>query len=515
MLTIPHPGQSNHNGGKLAFGHDGYLYAGTGDGGGGNDNAGRQQRAESVAAGSASCCGSTSTRTSTWRRTTAFRRPIRSPPNACDGVEHRHLSRDLGVRAAQSVALDVRPPDRRPLHRRRRAERARGSRLRPVARNAGPQLRLADHGRQPLHAGRESAAARRRPTTSPPIIDYPHPPGVAVIGGYRYRGDAVPALAGAYLYADEGSNLHLGGDARRHRACGPRSSNCMGTPTAISAFGEDEAGELYAVGLGNGTIYKIARIDSDADGLPDWWELAYFGSTTAAAPGADADADGATNLQEYLGGHRPAVRGEQARRRRSSKASLAVWRPSTARFFIDVDFDLTADQKVYFGATTDTPLVGRIDPGRELRPRRLPQRRCGTPTANRDGIARLHARRSAASPGDVPLLADFNGDGRDDLVIYRGGSWYVSTAQNGVAAMTFGFGGVAGRHPARGRRQRRRHRRPRHLPERRLVHRHQPRRRRRHRGASSAARPATSRCCSTSTATARPTSASSATASGT
>jgi glucose/arabinose dehydrogenase len=37
MLTIPHPGQSNHNGGKLAFGHDGYLYAGTGDGGGGND----------------------------------------------------------------------------------------------------------------------------------------------------------------------------------------------------------------------------------------------------------------------------------------------------------------------------------------------------------------------------------------------------------------------------------------------------------------------------------------------
>ncbi len=39
MLTIPHPGQSNHNGGKLAFGHDGYLYAGTGDGGGGNDRA--------------------------------------------------------------------------------------------------------------------------------------------------------------------------------------------------------------------------------------------------------------------------------------------------------------------------------------------------------------------------------------------------------------------------------------------------------------------------------------------
>ena len=47
-------------------------------------------------------------------------------------------------------------------------------------------------------------------------------------------------------------------------------------------------------------------LDSDADGLPDWWELEHFGSTTGpskslsgAAPGADPDGDGLTNLQEY------------------------------------------------------------------------------------------------------------------------------------------------------------------------------------------------------------------------
>src|SRR5918999_1118143 len=37
VLAVPHPGFSNHNGGQLQFGPDGYLYVGTGDGGGGND----------------------------------------------------------------------------------------------------------------------------------------------------------------------------------------------------------------------------------------------------------------------------------------------------------------------------------------------------------------------------------------------------------------------------------------------------------------------------------------------
>ncbi|MEY4487970.1 MAG: hypothetical protein RIQ79_478, partial [Verrucomicrobiota bacterium] len=46
--------------------------------------------------------------------------------------------------------------------------------------------------------------------------------------------------------------------------------------------------------------------DADVDGLPDWWEFKYFGST-GANPLADPDADGASNLQEYQRGTLPGV----------------------------------------------------------------------------------------------------------------------------------------------------------------------------------------------------------------
>jgi len=53
------------------------------------------------------------------------------------------------------------------------------------------------------------------------------------------------------------------------------------------------------------TFRAFIFVDSDSDGLPDSWELQYFGSATGASASGNADGDGLTNLQEYLLGTNP------------------------------------------------------------------------------------------------------------------------------------------------------------------------------------------------------------------
>jgi len=92
-----------------------------------------------------------------------------------------------------------------------------------------------------------------------PILEYDHSFGCAVIGGYRYRGPVYPALQGRYFYGDDCSGLIW-----KATATGTSWSSvvALDTDQMITAFGEDETGELYVVGL-FGSIFQLVQAPPD------------------------------------------------------------------------------------------------------------------------------------------------------------------------------------------------------------------------------------------------------------
>jgi hypothetical protein len=96
------------------------------------------------------------------------------------------------------------------------------------------------------------------PLFTPPILEVNHNQGdCAIIGGYRYRGTGVPAIAALYLHSD-----NCTGRIRGAAETSPgvwSDTVLLDTPLAIAGFGEDEAGELYVASLG-GTTGAVNRI---------------------------------------------------------------------------------------------------------------------------------------------------------------------------------------------------------------------------------------------------------------
>jgi uncharacterized repeat protein (TIGR03806 family) len=89
----------------------------------------------------------------------------------------------------------------------------------------------------------------------PPVHEYGRTLGSSVTGGYVYRGIALPALAGRYVFADYGSGriwrLVDNGSG------GFTAQELLDTAFAIASFGQDNDDELYVVDIGGGTLHKI------------------------------------------------------------------------------------------------------------------------------------------------------------------------------------------------------------------------------------------------------------------
>ena len=222
LLRIAQP-YANHNGGGIAFGPDGKLYVGMGDGGSGGDPENRAQDMGSQLG------------------------------------KLLRLDVDRAGAKPELVALGLRNPWRFSF------DRASGDLwIADVGQGDWEEIDVLRAGWSGLpNFGWDIWEGRARFEDKPlgpgrlvqPVAVYSHDAGCSVTGGFVYRGKAVPALAGRYLYGDYCSGTIWSLAAKGGKAVPRREPFSVAD---LVSFAEDAAGELYSVSHG-GTVYRVAR----------------------------------------------------------------------------------------------------------------------------------------------------------------------------------------------------------------------------------------------------------------
>jgi len=239
VLAINQP-YANHNGGMIAFGPDGNLYIGIGDGGSGGDPGNKGQSINSLL-GKILRISVTGVGTYTVPADNPF----------AGAVPGRDEIWAYGLRNPWRFSFD----------------RATGDLwIADVGQGLWEEVNLEPAG----DAGGRNYGWRcyegmhRYDTTSAcdiqgatmPVWEYDHAAGQSITGGYRYRGNLQPEMQGIYIYGDYVSGAIWG--LRRN---GAQWENQELAPTSLSiaSFGEDEQGELYVADLSGNAVYRFWR----------------------------------------------------------------------------------------------------------------------------------------------------------------------------------------------------------------------------------------------------------------
>jgi len=240
LLTIPQP-YSNHNGGHILFGPDGYLYIGMGDGGAANDPHNNGQSLNTLLGkilrldvDTGSPYGvpqdnpfitTAAARPEIW--SFGWRNPWRMAFDAATGDLY---VADVGQNQYEEVDVEL-------------AGSGGGQ-------NYGWRLMEASHCFNPTSCDPATLKVVM------PIAEYPHSQGCSVTGGYVYHGTQFPQLNGVYLYADYCTGTVWG---LRHEADGSWSqAELLASGKIISSFGLDAAGELYLIDHRSGEVWQVS-----------------------------------------------------------------------------------------------------------------------------------------------------------------------------------------------------------------------------------------------------------------
>jgi hypothetical protein len=244
ILTIAHRDFANHNGGRVAFGPDGFLYIGTGDGGGGGDPLGNGQNLDSllgkllrIDVGNSSVA-----------------QPYAVPP----------LNPFVGQagRRGEIWAYGLRNPWRYAF------DAATGLLyIADVGQNAREEVNVTASTAAGLNYGWNITEGSLCFAADPcdmqgltlPVLEYAHDAtgGCSITGGFVYRGSAIPELHGRYLYSDF-CNGWLRSFVYSNGIAAEQIDWNIANVGQIFSFGEDAQKELYML-TSTGRVFKIAR----------------------------------------------------------------------------------------------------------------------------------------------------------------------------------------------------------------------------------------------------------------
>jgi len=247
LLELSQP-YTNHNGGNVAFGPDGYLYIGFGDGGAGGDPQGNGQNPNTLLG--------------------AMLRIDIDAADAPYGIPQDNPYAQSGGRA-EIFAIGLRNPWRYSFDR-QTGELWVGD----VGQDDWEEVDVVELGKnygwnsiEGFECFPPGADDCERGAFQAPVHSYVHEGGAnrSVTGGYVYRGAAVPELAGSYVFGDfntgEIFKLDRGDD-------GAGVELIVGSGVNISSFAEDHAGELYVLDYGGGRVLRIDSGTESRDVLP-------------------------------------------------------------------------------------------------------------------------------------------------------------------------------------------------------------------------------------------------------